>query len=98
VSKNSVIEGLSELESSIFLNELFNTANASKGYVKFENKAFVYNIVEQRLVNQEKLDEYKDVLVQNAAGLKNLELKTSISNLLEKRYKVEQYYKGSSLE
>lgn len=98
VSRESKIDGLGETESSIFLNELFNKPNASKGFIKVENKAIVYNITDQKLVNPDKLDKLADVLTQNAANIKNLELKTSINNKLEKRYKVEQYYKGSNLE
>ncbi|PSM51706.1 putative periplasmic folding chaperone [Campylobacter blaseri] len=91
-------DNISEGEFAIFLNELFSTNNKTKGYAKLENKAILYEITDQKLANAEIINENKSILEENAFSLKNNQLQQDLLNLLQKRYKVEYYYKGSNLE
>ncbi|MFL1706221.1 SurA N-terminal domain-containing protein [Campylobacter sp. MOP7] len=88
----SAITGLSDTEFSVFVSKVFDSNN-KKDYVMLNNKAVVYEILEQKLLDSEKENEYKDVITQNVSYLKNNELIQDLTNALQKRYKVEHYYK-----
>lgn len=88
----SAIDGLSDTEFSVFVSKVFDSNN-KKDYVMLNNKAVVYEILEQKLLDSEKENEYKDVITQNVSYLKNNELIQDLTNALQKRYKVEHYYK-----
>lgn len=90
-SKKS-FDNLTESEFRIFASQLFEQTN-KKGFVILDKKAIVYEILEQKLLNNDKLVEYKDMLTQSSNDLINNELNTDIVNSLFKRYKIEQYYK-----
>ncbi|NLY03431.1 MAG: hypothetical protein GXZ15_01095 [Campylobacter sp.] len=90
--------GINESEFSVFLNELFNRSNIKDDYIKLENKIIVYKITEQKLVNNEKMQEYKDSLSQSAFAIKNTELTDNILQALQNRYKIKQLYKGGTDE
>ena len=86
------IEGLSSTELNVFVSRLFDSNN-KKGYVVLDDKAVVYEILEQKLLNNEKENEYKDIVTQNVSYLKNSELIQDLTSMLQKRYEVEYYYK-----
>ena len=92
------VDGLTEEETNYFINELFNTVGKTKGYIILNNKAASYEITDQKLENPEKIAEYKESIKENISNLKNTELNQDLLNLLEKRYKIEQFYKGKSIE
>ena len=68
-------------------------SDKKKGYVSLGNKAVIYDILEQKLLDDKKANEYKDTVTQNVSYLKNRELVQDITNALRKRYRVEYYYK-----
>ena len=86
------IEGLSSTEFNVFVSRMFES-DKKKGYVSLGNKAVIYNILEQKLLDDKKANEYKDTVTQNVSYLKNRELVQDITNALRKRYRVEYYYK-----
>lgn len=86
------IDGLTKTEFLTFLMKLFESSNKS-GYVVLNEKAVVYQILEQKLLNTNKIQEYKDLLTQNAYAIKNGQLEQSLLEALQKRYDIEQYYK-----
>ena len=100
ISRDSkiTVDGLTEEETNYFINELFNTVGKIKGYIILNNKAVSYEITDQKLENPEKITEYKESIKENISNLKNTELNQDLLNLLEKRYKIEQFYKGKSIE
>ncbi|BCX79578.1 peptidylprolyl isomerase [Campylobacter sp. 19-13652] len=83
------INGLSKIEISNFITELFNSTN-KKGYVILGEKAVVYDILEQKLLTNVS-EKYKTLVEQNAKTLKNNELFKDLIAQLRKRYKVEEY-------
>ncbi|MCZ6168457.1 peptidylprolyl isomerase [Campylobacter ureolyticus] len=100
ISRDSkiTVDGLTEEEANYFINELFNTVGKQKGYITLNNKAVSYEITDQKLENPEKIAEYRESIKENISNLKNTELNQDLLNLLEKRYKIEQFYKGKSVE
>ncbi len=86
------IGGLSETEYLAFIMKLFESPNKN-GYVMLDTKAVVYSILEQRLLNLDKVKEYNALLSQNASAIKNGQLERDLLDALQKRYKIEQYYK-----
>lgn len=94
---NLNIAELNESETKILLNTIFDN-NDIKGYVMFDNKVAVYEILEQKLTNDEKKKEYLEILKENAKNVKITELRQELLNQLTKRYKVEKYYKGEEVE
>ena len=65
--------GLTEGEFNVFVSKLFNKST-KKDYVMIDNKAVVYEILEQNLINRDKESEYKDIIAQQSSYLKNSEL------------------------
>lgn len=96
VSRDDIKEeqGLNENEFGLFLSHLFDN-NDKQGYVILENKAVIYKILEQKLLDNSKLDEYKQLLTDNVKQLKNGEIRQNLLEELRKKYSIEQYYKGS---
>lgn len=90
-SRKSVV-GLSETEFLSFAMKLFESQN-KKGYVMLDGKAVVYTILEQELLNSDKLKEYNSLLVQNMDAIKNGQLQQDLLDTLQKRYDVELYYR-----
>ena len=72
--------------------KLFESQN-KKGYVMLDGKAVVYTILEQELLNSDKLKEYNSLLVQNMDAIKNGQLQQDLLDTLQKRYDVELYYR-----
>lgn len=88
---NETIQGLSKSESLEFAKKLFES-NKQKAYVIVGDKAVIYKIVEQKLLDKVS-DNYKALVEQNAKTLKNNELLQDLTAQLKKRYKIEEYLK-----
>ncbi|WP_458699481.1 SurA N-terminal domain-containing protein [Sulfurospirillum sp. 1307] len=87
------IPGLSNEESIEFVNYVFDTNKASS-YKIIGNKAILYKILEQNLLNKDKLQEYVDLINTNIMQIKKAEINQNLISELKKRYAIEQYYKG----
>jgi len=87
------VKGLNEVEAIEFLNQVFNS-NKKEGFKVFENKAIVYKILEQKLLNKNKLKTYSSLLEKNVVNAKATELDRKLLTVLRNRYKIERYYKG----
>lgn len=88
------ILGLNSNEFSEFIDGLFANS-AKKAYVLLDKKAIVYEIVEQKMLNEAKIGEFKELISQNVAAIKNEELQKDLLEALQKRYEIKQYYKGN---
>ena len=86
------VDGLSETEFLSFAMKLFESQN-KKGYVMLDGKAVVYTILEQELLNSDKLKEYNSLLIQNMGAIKNGQLQQDLLDTLQKRYDIELYYR-----
>ena len=97
ISKESQapVLGLSAPEFALFVDRVFATPS-KQGYILLDEKAVVYKILEQKLLDESKIAQYKELLIQNAASLKNDELQRDLLNALQTRYKIKQYYKGTN--
>ncbi|MFK5881158.1 MAG: peptidylprolyl isomerase [Sulfurospirillum sp.] len=95
VSRDSVkkIDGLSDAQSSEFINFVFDQSTL-KGFKIFGNKASMYRILEQKLLNNDKFNLYKSIITQSVVSNKQNELNRNLLAKLRKVYSVEQYYKG----
>jgi len=89
---NGSILGLNESETRAFVSQLFETNN-KKDYVILEDKAVIYDILEQRLLVDNIDNNYKQITQQNVTMLKNNELIKDLTNKLKKYYEVKEYIK-----
>ena len=80
---NGSIAGLNESDTRAFVSQLFDTNN-TKGYVILDDKAVVYDILEQRLLTNNINNNYKQITQQNVAMLENNELIKDLTNKLLK--------------
>lgn len=94
IDSNKTIPSLTQSESKAFLNQLF-TNNNKKSYVILGNKAVLYDILEQKLLSNVKLQQYNEQLTKMAKDFENDQIQKSLLDELRKRYSIEQYYKGS---
>lgn len=86
---NGQIKDLSQAETAEFIALLFNSTNKN-GYFIIGEKAVIYDILEQKLLDNVS-EKYKMLVEQNAKTLKNSELLKDLIAQLKKRYKIEQY-------
>ncbi len=95
VSRDDIkkIKGLSELEAVDFLSQVFGSS-AKKGYKVFENKAIVYKVLEQKLLDKNKLKIYSKLLESNVKNVKFAEINQKLLSKLKQMYKIESFYKG----
>ncbi|NCD13429.1 MAG: peptidylprolyl isomerase, partial [Epsilonproteobacteria bacterium] len=95
VSRDSVksIAGLNEAKSAEFLGHVFDNTS-KKGYKIIDGKAIVYEILEQKLLNDDKVKQYVSLIGDNVLQVKQKELNQNLIKKLAGIYKVEQYYKG----
>ncbi len=94
--KDSAIsdEVMNNAEFAYFLQSVFNS-DLNSSAVIFDDKAILYKIKAQKLENPAKLEQYKEILIKDIRDLKSAELRSELLKELEKRYKVEIYYKGN---
>ena len=95
VSRDTVksIAGLTEAKSAEFLSYVFDNTT-KKGYKIIDDKAILYEVLEQKLLNEEKAKQYVSMISENVAQVKQTELNQNLIKKLASQYKVEQYYKG----
>ena len=95
VGRDSVksIAGLDEAKSAEFLSYVFDNAN-TKGYKVIGDKAILYEVLEQKLLNEEKIKQYVSLLDENIARAKLTEFNQNLIKKLAQSYKIEQFYKG----
>lgn len=95
VSRDSVrsIAGLDEAKSAELLSHIFDNT-AKKGYKIIDDKAVIYEILEQKLLNEEKSKQYVSMINENISQIKQTELNQNLVKKLGSVYKTEQYYKG----
>ncbi len=87
------IEGLDSFKAAKFLKELF-ISKEPKGYIFVdENRVVLYNVLDQKLKMEEKIDKNRDLITDNAAKLKAKLQSDGVINRLEKIYKI-TIYKG----
>jgi len=58
------------------------------------DKAILYEVLEQKLLNEEKIKQYVSLLDENIARAKLTEFNQNLIKKLAQSYKVEQFYKG----
>ena len=87
------IDGLSDAQSSEFINFIFDQSTL-KGFKIFGNRAAMYRILEQKLLNNDKFNLYKSIITQSIVSNKQSELNRNLLVRLRKVYSIEQYYKG----
>ncbi|WP_170000040.1 peptidylprolyl isomerase [Campylobacter sp. RM9328] len=89
---NQTIDGLEIHEAQAFVSQLLESPN-KKGYIVLDDKAVIYEILEQKLLTNDINNNYKQLVEQNIANLKNSELMQDLTNELQKRYVVKEYIK-----
>ncbi len=87
------VTSLSENEARVFLGHVFSKSD-KKGYYIFADKAVVYEITDQKLLSPEQLEANKENLIKNIESIKNNTTQNMLIKQLEKKYKIEKYYKG----
>ncbi|WP_457596505.1 peptidylprolyl isomerase [Hydrogenimonas sp.] len=85
---------LDNQEASTFLKALFESGKKS-GAVLLGDKAVAYTIVEQRLLDKEKLSQYDTLVRENAKKIKADLIQTNLITQLQKEYPIEIYLKDS---
>jgi peptidyl-prolyl cis-trans isomerase D len=88
------IADLSEEETSVFLSQVFDN-NAKKDFILLDEKAVLYEILEQNLLDQDKIEQYNTLVRENIEQIKNNEVNQALVDTLKKRYEIEYYYKGN---
>ena len=87
----STSSGLSETEFISFVSEVFGS-DKMKSYVMLDNKAVAYNVLEQNLINDDKMNFHRDILDKSLVLLKSRALMEEVLEDLQKRYPVNIYY------
>ena len=95
VGRDSIqsISGLDEAKAAEFLSYVFDNAH-TKGYKVIGDKAVLYEVLEQKLLNNDKVKQYVSLLDENIIQVKQTEFNQNLVKKLAQSYKVEQYYKG----
>ena len=94
VTRDSIdkLPPLTEDEASKFLERLFLT-NLSKGTILLDNKAVSYEIVEQKLLDSDKIDEKKALIEENVKKIKLDLIESNLIAKLQQKYAIEIYLK-----
>lgn len=90
---NKTIGSLGIVDTKKFVNQVFEK-NDKKSFIVLGNKAILYKITKQKLINDDKYKTLKKEFENASLNLENQELRTNLLNLLQKRYRVERFYKG----
>ncbi|MDR2100781.1 MAG: SurA N-terminal domain-containing protein [Campylobacteraceae bacterium] len=84
------ITGLTAEQSKQVVNRVFGSKE-KKGYVILDGKAYLYDILEQRLPDKNKIAE-NDANLENAFNqIRNSEIRQKLVETLKSRYEIEQY-------
>ncbi|MDR3177760.1 MAG: SurA N-terminal domain-containing protein [Campylobacteraceae bacterium] len=87
------ISGFTKEQTSVIIGNIFNSKN-KRGYVIVGDKAFLYDITDQKLPDDNRLADNDIVITEVVKEVKNAEILQEIVKLLKSRYKIEQYYRG----
>jgi peptidyl-prolyl cis-trans isomerase D len=87
------ITGLTPEQSTQFITNVFGSKE-KKGYVILGDKAYLYNIVEQKLPSGDKLKQNDLNLDNTMRRIREYEIWQKLINTLSQKYKIERYYKG----
>lgn len=96
VSRDSTpnIQGLNAEEVSLLLSHVFDN-NEHRGYLVLDNKAVLYEVLEQNLLDLTKLEEHQNMVTESLNQMKRTEVDRALIENLKKRYVTEYYYKGN---
>jgi peptidyl-prolyl cis-trans isomerase D len=96
VSRDSTpqIKGLNAEEVSALLAHVFDN-NTLRGYLVLDNKAVLYEVLEQNLLDLTKLEEHQGMITESLNQMKRAEVDRALIENLKKRYTTEYYYKGN---
>ena len=94
VTRESIdkLSPLTKDEASQFLQKLFLT-NLPKGTILLSNKAVSYEILEQKLLDPDKLSENKKLIEENGKKIKQNLIENNLITKLQQRYAIEIYLK-----
>jgi len=85
---------LKEVEAAEFLNKLF-ASQEKMGYILLDgSKAVLYNILDQKLVRDDKLSKNKPFITDNSIKVKDSVLNSNLLDALQRKYSIEIFYKG----
>jgi len=87
------ISGLTSAETLEFINFVFDN-NKNRNFKVIGDKAVLYQIVEQNLLEKGKVEQYTKLINDNITQMKQAEVSQNLLVELKKRYDIEQYYKG----
>ncbi len=88
------IDELTQAESLEFINYVFDN-NRARGFKIIADKAILYQILEQKLLDDEKLERYASLVHDTVAQMKQAQISQNLVTNLRRRYSIEQYYKGN---
>jgi len=94
VTRDSIdkLPPLTEDEASQFLEKLFLT-NLQKGTILLDEKAVSYKIVDQKLLDLDKLNEKKAFIEENVKKIKFNLIESNLITKLQQKYDIEIYLK-----
>ena len=81
---------LGENEALELLNNIFSS-NKRESYYIFKDKAILYRITDQKLVDEKKLKENKDLIIKNVESLKESSIENALISQLARRYEIIRY-------
>ena len=88
------IPGLTQAETSELVNFVFDN-NKKRNFKIIGNKAVLYAIMEQKLLDNSKVKSYAQLVNNNITQMKQSEINKNLVKELKNRYNIEQYYKGN---
>jgi len=88
------IKGLNEEEVSLLLSHVFDN-NDLRGYLVLDDKAVLYEVLEQNLLDLTKLEEHENMIIESLNQMKRAEVDRALIENLKNRYAIEYYYKGN---
>ncbi len=96
VTRDSVeaLPPLGKEEAAAFLEKLFSS-DKKNGAVLLDNKAVSYTILEQQLLDSDKLSQYEGLVRENVKKIKANLLQGNLIARLQQRYKIEIYLKDA---
>ena len=86
------IPGLTQAETSEFVNFVFDN-NKKRNFKIIGDKAVLYAIMEQKLLDNSKVKSYAQLVNNNITQMKQSEISQNLVKELRNRYDIEQYYK-----
>ena len=94
VTRDSVdkLPPLSKAEATAFLQRLFGSEKRS-GAILLDNKAVSYTIVEQKLLDTDKLQQHKAFVEENTGKIKSNLLQDNLIARLQQKYPIEIFLK-----